>query len=89
MGVLRRATSKPIMIGELGFSRLDFDTLPTGGVKERMAAALAAVEQTGPAYTVFWQAYDGTRPDGSPDGFGLLEPASQAGPVIHEFFQRQ
>ena len=88
MAALRRATSKPVMIGELGFSRRDFDSLPTGGVKERLAASLAAIEQIRPAYTVLWQAFDGTLPDGEPDGFGLLGPDATAASVIESFMTK-
>jgi len=82
---LRRATVKPIMIGELGFSRHEFDALPSGGLAPRLQAALAAIRQIHPAYTVLWQAFDGTLPDNTPDGFGLLEPSSPAPAILKQF----
>jgi hypothetical protein len=86
-GILRRATTKPVLIGELGFSRKDFDALPTGGVAERLAAALEALAKEKPEYIVLWQAFDGVAPDGTPDGFGLLEPESRAVQVIERFIR--
>ena len=82
---LRRATAKPIMIGELGFSRREFDALPTGGVTPRLDAALSALRRIRPAYTVLWQAFDGVRADGSSDGFGLLEAEGSAEAVIRKY----
>ena len=87
LATLRRATAKPIMIGELGFSRWDFDNLPTGGVSKRLESAFAAISAVRPAYTVLWQAFDGTLPDGAPDGFGLLEPSSTAIETIQSFVE--
>jgi hypothetical protein len=88
LAILGRATKKPIMIGELGFSRPAFDKLPTGGVNQRLAAAFAAFEKVRPAYVVLWQAFDGPLPDGAPDGFGLLEPTSTSRQTIQSFLNR-
>ena len=88
LAVLGRATKKPIMIGELGYSRPVFDKLPTGGVTQRLAAAFSAIEKARPVYVVLWQAFDGPLADGAPDGFGLLEPASISRQTIQSFLNR-
>jgi len=70
-----RATSKPVMIGELGIPRDVYDKLPSGGVEPRLRSALDAVRRMRPAYVVFWQAYDAPAGRGEPVEFGWLEPS--------------
>ncbi len=89
LAALGRATKKPVMIGELGFSRPVFDKLPTGGVSQRLAAAFTAIEQARPAYVVLWQAFDGPMADGAPDGFGLLEPGAGARLMIQSYLNHR
>jgi hypothetical protein len=80
----RAAAGRPIVIGELGYSRRDFDALSTGGVVPRLQVALDTLRQLQPSYITLWQAFDGTLPDGAPDTFGLLEPGSAAEPLLRK-----
>jgi hypothetical protein len=68
------ATSKPIMIGELGIPNDVFDKLPSGGVAPRLASALDAIRRVRPAYVIFWQVYDAPAGRGEPVEFGWLDP---------------
>lgn len=62
-----------VMIGEIGFARDRFESLPTGGVLARFDAALdAAVEQSCPFFTI-WQTFDAPRDGRAAWGFGALD----------------
>lgn len=84
---LSRATSKPVMIGELGIPGDVYDKLPSGGVEPRLSSALDAIGRMRPAYVVFWQVYDAPAGRGEPVEFGWLDPARPVSPVLMDFIR--
>jgi len=85
LAIIKRATSKPVMIGELGIPRDVFDHLSTGGVEPRLRSALAAIRSFRPAYVVFWQVYDAPAGRLEPAEFGWLDPKRQIYKSLLEF----
>jgi hypothetical protein len=85
---LKAATSKPVMIGELGFSLEQFEPLKSGGVLPRMNAALAALRRMNPAYVVFWQAFDMPVNGLEPVRWGLLEPGHPARAALAAYIRQ-
>jgi len=85
LALIARATSKPVMIGELGIPRDVYDRLPSGGVEPRLASALAAIRRLRPAYVVFWQVYDAPAGRLEPVEFGWLDPARAPSRLLLDF----
>jgi hypothetical protein len=84
---IARATSKPVMIGELGIPRDVYDQLSSGGVEPRLASALDAVRRMRPAYVVFWQVYDAPAGRGEPVEFGWLDPRRRVSQALLDFIR--
>ena len=84
---IRRATSKPLMIGELGIPRDVYGHLSSGGVEPRLSSALDAIRRMRPSYVVFWQVYDAPAGRGEPVEFGWLDPHRPVSQVLLDFIR--
>jgi len=80
---LKRATAKPVMIGELGFSLENFPDAAA-----RMRVALDTLRALRPEYVVFWQAFDMPRNGLGPVRWGLLEAGHPAAGTIRDFIAK-
>ncbi|MBI1358546.1 MAG: hypothetical protein GC160_29770 [Acidobacteria bacterium] len=73
-----------VMLGELGFAREKFDSLPSGGVLPRLHQALQTAFAWGSPYVVLWQAFDSPRLGAEGWGYGVFDREGRP-PALNPF----